>query len=396
MRRLLYAALCGAFIFAPQVVNASTLYSFTTQASTTVANALTGSPVIFLFSTSTGQYPDAPPKWYLDNLDIVLENTSGSRDVTVRLVRYTSLSPTTYETVATSSTETVTTKGVYNFTFAAPVDLYAERGAVAVPRASSYFWYALIFDATGTTGALRPYGGSPDYTNSYYYNDGASDFNPYLVLRGTDLFSGTDTRIISLDTPLAGSITPSNSVNFSYQYYFNDTTHFDLIDRACISLTDTTNGVQLAPKCNFITGSGVNNSEYTYSNLTSGSLYSWYGYLSGSTTANRIVSPPQTFFVVFNGLIDGNASTTATSTSGTLAFFGGMLTTVWEYSPYSYITDIRTELDNMATGTAAFTIDPPEWIADNVFTPLRTGIAALLWLSLLSYIVYRVTHTEIV
>lgn len=389
MRGTLTLAL-AVFFLAPFTANASVLYSQTTQASTTVGTGA-GVPRIWLFATSTGQYPNAPPAWLLNDFDLVLES-SVSQSVSLRLVRYNALG--VYQTVATTSATTVNAKGIYNFSFASPIDLQNEVGTSTHFIGSRYFWYALIFDFS--SGAIKPYGASPNYTNSYYYNDGGFDFNPYLVLRGIDSTS-TTTRIISLDSPASGSITSTNNVQLQFTYYFNDSTHFDLLDRACVALTDTTNGVQYAPKCSFITTSGVNNASFTYNNLNSGALYSWYAYLTASsTTENRINSAPNTFFVVFNGLINGNASTTATSTAGTLSFFSGMLSQLYEYSPYAYIWDIRDQLNGMATGTPAFNVEVPQGFQDNVFDPLKTGVSALLWLSFLSYILYRVTHSDIV
>lgn len=249
---------------------------------------------------------------------------------------------------------------------------------------------------------------------TYFETGGSAPNENYGVLYVPAL--GGHTRVISLDSPLNGATTPTNSVSLQFSIFYNSAeASYNTVG---VELNNITQGFQANTATTSITASG--GSSYSLSNyLTSGDLYSWRAFISDSTGVNpTIYSDLQTFIVEVNNLqtplnYDPN---TATSTIGEiLNNFLNVPSLFARKVPFAYLPAVSSLIISNATltGTSTFptmvwdlglgvTTSPMSGISLTVFSTstithflpsntlnlMRTLLSGILWITAV-FIVYR-------
>jgi len=182
-------------------------------------------------------------------------------------------------------------------------------------------------------------------------NGGGDDL--FFNLTGYDPDASSETRIIELISPSAGEVTITEFVDIEYNYFFNDTTHFGVLDEACIDIINATLSQQLDSNCQTISSSG----EILYSEtvaLSPNYTYVWRPYLTSSTTTvGRIYGDASWFSVVSEPETQSVLPpTNATSTPALQSWFGSVQQVILGVPPWSYWVQFRTI---MASSTAQLT-----------------------------------------
>ena len=157
----------------------------------------------------------------------------------------------------------------------------------------------------------------------------------YSVLT-KDILESSDTRIVIQNSRQYASVTATSVVDFDYDFYFNDTTHFGLLDKACVSIKNVTIQQDLVPSCVDITTSGLQ-TFFVQRQLTEDYTYTWQPYLtSSSTSAGRIYGQSYYFSVVSEPVTQTLLPpTNATSTTALQGWFNSAQNAVLSVPPWS-------------------------------------------------------------
>lgn len=182
----------------------------------------------------------------------------------------------------------------------------------------------------------------------------------YYVLRSDEAFS-SDTRIISLNSPASGVITPSTNVLFDFDYYYGNNARG--VTTVGIDVKDITAGFQYSPLEDTILASG----QSTFTGnlvLTAGHLHLWRAYMR-SATSTEFVSGWSSFDVVTASAsstqyIDPITGLPITSTSTGFFDFLNVPQLLQTKKPFAYIYQVGSLLETLdtisATGTPLFVL----------------------------------------
>jgi len=212
------------------------------------------------------------------------------------------------------------------------------------------------------------------------------------------------TRFIDLSEPINGTTTPSGSVDFTVQYYFNNSTHsFTEIGlhvlRGDQYFTSTTSFGTI------IDGQNTFNRTLT---LGENGSYVWRAEMQGGTST-PMYSDWHTFTTVSNpypsliGTTSPEGSwSLATSTcsftnisgcfqnalmfvfqpsSDVLDLYAGLKDQIAKKPPFGYFALLQGELGSISsTSTPTFSVTIPQAIQTRMFDPIKNGLVILIWL----------------
>lgn len=396
-----------ALFLAPSFASAATLYQ---QTATTTS--LSGSSGLnrpsFYFATTT--YPTIP-NWDVDSVTYQANACTGAfcagSSATLIAEVY---NGTAWIAVATSSTVTIPALSapipiVFDF---APFNLKSKfntvSGAIAGPSqvsATVRYWYRFTMKTTGLALAdsytIWGYDTGTTSAAFYYRRQDGQTIAPALIITGTDQTS-TVTRIDSLDTPANGSTTGTNTVNFQWTIYYNDTTNTQ--DVTGIEVSDITNGSEIIPPTEQnITASGF--SVYTATlSLDTSHEYLWRAYLRDSTgTQGYVYSSYSSFFVISNPYpydLNVASTTVGSTTESLLPNYQNLYTYIKTKPPFGFIFQTITALQSLnASSTPAFELESEENITTNILNPMDVGLAWIIGLLFTMYMLRRLSHLEI-
>jgi len=370
--------------FIPVQAHAMLLFSDTDV--TTGSSNVTTQATFYLFSTTT--YATQPPAFTISSADLFIRGCIGfgCDDVDVYLT-FEQWNGTAYETVATSSTEAVNNNAdaplqiTFDFTpFNLQLVTEGETFQATAPITDRYWFKMVAHIDGGLADGMKVWGHDPgSFIGDNTFYDGSIAILYATEING-DSYQNTNTRIIQRTSPVDGSTTPTSQVTFSYDYFFNDNTHFGVLDQACIQVTNVSIGQTLVPVCETISASG----QSTFSEvvgLTQEQSYIWKPYLTSSTTtAGRIYGTGGWFDVVQAPVTQSLIPPTdATSTPAIQSFFNGMQNIILGVPPFSYWVQVRSIMassTSLLTGTSTLPVfvfqvgatTTPIHVSINVFT----------------------------
>lgn len=214
--------------------------------------------------------------------------------------------------------------------------------------------------------------------NVLIYGDAAH--NPAYIFYGDT--TDTTTRIVQINSPLNGAILGGNTVNFSFDYYFNSAS--STYTTAGIQLTDNTSGQSLiAPPFAAIISDGE--STYTAtSTLTFGHSYSWTPELDGGTST-PLLGTTYTFTLSNN-----------TATTTVPDFFSGLWGAIQNNPPFAFIFQIRNQLLNLnASSTPAVDLNLAQFEIDSIFHPFDLALASVIYFVFAVWLFKRAQHLDL-
>jgi len=315
------------------------------------------------FMKTTFASCSALPNWVITSVALSLRGgdlVSNDTDVRLRIASSTGMYTATSVSIneSLSSTFASTTAD-----FASPFYLRDQCTAYYVAgSAPAMFIVDAIAVDSGSGRSIRGLHGGAFMTGVDGNNSGGSlgENDEYdITIYGFDLDTGGDstaTRILTLNSPDYAETTPLNVVEFDYDYYFNSSTHFGILDRACVEITDATQQQQTAGICTDITGSGVQNFAQM-DQLTEGHTYTWRAYLTASSTSEGRIYSETSYFNVVSVPVNQSVipPVMATSTTALQAWFLGAGNAILGVPPWSYWVQMRTIMNTGAgllTGTS--------------------------------------------
>lgn len=82
--------------------------------------------------------------------------------------------------------------------------------------------------------------------------------------------------------------------------------------------------------------------------------------------------------------------------AGSLNLFTGLFTPLGDKIPFSYFGELKTAISGLnSSATPAFTLEPPQTMLDNIFTPFKVAFTWLLWLIFGFWLFRRLSHLEL-
>jgi len=277
-----------AFSLSITVANADVLYSQTNSASQTTAASL-----------ETYQSLGTGLSGYITGYTFrIVALASASQNYALNLVECNTATVTSAAGLSCSGggAGTVASASYILNVAAGTFDIEAVFTTAYVLNSSKYY-----FITFGTSGApdtdVRMKGSSSDtYTNGSFnaFSSGGSTspvLDAYFILNGQ--IESSNTRIISLNTPIDGEVTATQAVNFQFTYYSNPS---DLYTTLGVSLVDVSSSQSVVGATSTVAGSGQFTASLTRF-LSSGHQYRWTAYLQ-KANGQRITSQSRTFYVV--------------------------------------------------------------------------------------------------
>lgn len=205
-----------------------------------------------------------------------------------------------------------------------------------------------------------------------------------------------ETGFRTIYSPPANTTTPTPTVNFKYDYFYNDVT--STFDFAGTDIKDITIGSQLVPVEEAIISSGGS----TYNEnitLTARHEYLWRPYLRNSPTGEFLYGDYQIFFTVSNPYpqdFTQVSTSTASSTQAVLPFFSNLYNTVKTSPPFGFIFETIAALNTLSTtSTATTTLWIPDQIRNAIFNPLDIAFASLIGLFFGVWLFKRASHIQL-
>lgn len=294
----------------------------------------------------------------------------------------------------------------------------------STPLVDASGWHKQVFDfGSGTTTAQLPTGNwritgatvagaypANPYMGVWFVDDNSADNidTATEVYQYIDTINGAYTppvtRITAINNPLSGSLQPTTTVTFNFDYFFNDTTDYGVYTHTTAFITDLTIGTTVPMYAQEILASGGGNYTAT-TTLTQGHYYMWQPKMYGATST--ILGNLQTFDVVTYSGQMSFIPPTGTSTIGELTLecgegfitgsicnlvgylfvpssdilnkFSGLWDNVKTKKPFGYITttiDALTDLDTNSTGAFDLGTVP---FQSAIFDPLKIALGSILW-----------------
>lgn len=350
-----------------------------------------------------------PPNWVVDRVGIYVQaitGTPGTWNVEFRNAAG--------SMIATTSTQTITTGWNY-FDYPSGAELQ-DFGNDMRFRMIRVTGTALITVLT-TSFATAP----PTQNYRAIFNGGSPDSYPTVRVYGINLDDpipgGTQTRIVSQDSPTNGETTASEVVSFQFDYFNNDTDELPVI-YAGIDVKDMTAGYEYAPVEQDIIISGIG-SFSTLLNLEENHLHLWRPYLRNASSTRIVYGQWYSFDVVgpsapFESFIDPETGLPINASSTSFWDFLNVPNLLKTKAPTGYIYQIGTIIsetnDISATTTPTLTLDfvtasssitalqnvevfsydiVTELIPPSVIVILRTLMVAVLYIALAMGIIHH-------
>jgi hypothetical protein len=389
---------------------ANTAFADTLTVQTATSSSLTGNtndrPIL---SLATSTYATVP-QWNLDSITMQLRGCTGigCSGLTGYLIAEV-YNGTAWIGVATSSTETITSGSspetiqfdFSTFNLADTFDNVSGAKPYFVSPATGNYWYrfSLKTTALGLTDSHIVYGTGVGTTSAPFIwrrQDG-NTIIPAILFTGTDV-TDTTTRIDSLDTPANGATTATETVNFQWTVYYNDTTSTQ--DVTGIEVSNISSGSTIVPPAEqVLTASGYSVYNATLT-LDANEEYLWRAYLRDTTgTQGYVYSGYQSFFVVSNPFPQSLnvASTSVGSTTASLIpNYNSLAEYIKTKPPFGFIFQTIAALESLnASSTPAFELEQEDNVTENIISPLDVGLAWIIGLLFTMYILRRFSHIEI-
>ena len=293
----------------------------------------------------------------------------------------------------------------------------------STPFADASGWHKQVFDfGSGTTTAQLPVGNwritgatvsgayPPNpYMGVWFIDDNSADNIDTAVeaYQYIDAIQGAytppQTRITAINNPISGSLQPTTTVTFDFDYYFNDA-DFGVYTNTIAVVTDLTMGTTVPMVSQEINASGGGTYSQT-ATLTSGHYYMWQPKIYGASAS--VLGNFQTFDVVTYSGQMSFIPPTSTSTIGELTLecgdgfvtgsicnligylfvpssdvlnkFSGLWDNVKNKPPFGYVTMTINSLTSLDTNSAmAFDLGTVPF-QTAIFDPFKIALGTILW-----------------
>lgn len=330
MKKYIIAFAFFLCLFATGRAEASTLYSVTPATATTSVSGTSFYGMRF--------FGINPPNWVVNQVGVYVESFGGSGASATWNLEFRNAAGTLS---ATSSSKTMSTGWNYFDITPQTLSTYGNDMRIRVQRVSG----------SGTLNTWRTSTATIAPTLNYreYESSGSADSYPAMQIFGIDIDDpsegGVNTRIVSQNNPTNGELTPSSVVEFSFDYFMNDT-ETPNISIAGVDVRDLTSGFEYAPVEEDIIASGLSTYAELY-NLTEEHLHMWRPYLRNASSTQIIYGAWYTFDVVdysspFEEIPTEYGNATSTVAVGIVGRFLGQQGYLASKFPFAFFYDIAS------------------------------------------------------
>lgn len=258
----------------------------------------------------------------------------------------------------------------------------------------------------------------------------SSNYGVFNMIWGIDETDG----VVSLDSPIGATTTPTTSVTFNGTYFLAEQTADFPLNSVLIEITNETNGFSKEFFVLNVSVTATTTEQFaTTTTLLTNNAYSWRARLVNNDVLDNpfvgaftTYTESERFFVVSNPYLESagvdffdagfafNLATTTCSITNIAGCFQNALIFAFvpnknvfdnfislkeelqNKPPFGYIVLLTSALQNIsATTTPAFALVSENNITDNIFTPLKNGLTWVLWLFFGIWLYKRVRNMNI-
>lgn len=294
----------------------------------------------YAVATTTGA---SPLKWQqlgtglsgtISSVEFILKRTAGSaHNVTWTLYHYSDSNYSLNQTVADNSTFQLSTTTPHVITLTSTYAFDPTKYYVWIMEGAS----SNTFDMYGSN--FDRYSGGALCVPSPNINCGTSVFKDAYFRFSSAGSVNNSTRIVSLNSPVTGSVTPSTTVTLDFDYYFNSALDYGKYTYVGTDVIDTsTNGIVVTDTCDIVATGQSKCAKSVV--LQSGKFYMWRAYVDGDTVPAKY-SSWATFSVVSNPggqtLLPTEIGTSTSSSTDAFSNVGAFLLNI---PPISWLSNV--------------------------------------------------------